>query len=127
MRYVATLFFLWTGVELHWNSSHVLILKDLFCVDINIHGDRKGKICKIYWKKTFFSKYFSFYWYFYRYHYIHDFIYPNCMRFHTCTMCNSRILTWLQQKNVFLYIEIFSVDHHRSSFFLEKLRVVLHI
>ena len=38
------------------------ILRQIFCIDIKTHIDRKWKIMQNLFKKTFFSKCLSFYW-----------------------------------------------------------------
>ena len=39
-----------------------LMLRPIFCIDINTRSDRKWKIFYIFFKKTIFSRCFSFYW-----------------------------------------------------------------
>ena len=48
-----------TPEQLQLSRSSVLIVKGMlrpiFCIDINMHGDRNEKLCKNYFKKLFFQ------------------------------------------------------------------------
>ena len=48
-----------TPEQLQLSRSSVLIVKGMlrpiFCIDINMHGDRNEKLCKNYLKKLFFQ------------------------------------------------------------------------
>ena len=66
------------------------MLQPIFCVDINTHGDKKGKIMSnLFLKKLFLKNVLAFIDLFYRYHYIRYFTYLDCIWRYICVICNS--------------------------------------